>query len=243
EKLLQWVIREELPKGRRVDANPWDAVTQYGALGTRIDVSSHGGFSFVPGEPDDDALAVAAAIKQLDRSATILDPDDAIVLFGDIAPIAGDAVRLVMEATYDLRALVISFAVRGARPDWEFDHPQPFQRFAPSSSGRARALVYGIDRAGDLIEVRRNSGRALKRDGEYPPHVSPRSPIDWLNPSPIEIAESRAEYFLWHGALVTLAADLAGKLTSHDCLPPSVPALPWLTAHQNVCKKPASLAA
>jgi hypothetical protein len=242
EKLLQWAIRDELPKGRRVEANAWDIVAQYAALGTRVDVSRHGGFGLVPGDPDDDALAVAAAIKRLDRAATIRDADDAMVLFGDIAPIAGDAVRLVMETTYDLRALVISFAARGVRPDWQFDHPQPFQRFAPSSSGRARALVYGLDASGDLIEVRRNSGRALKRDGEYPPQFSPRSPLDWLNPSPIEIAESRAEYFLWHAALVTLADDLVGKLDSYDPRPPSLPVLPWLTVYRD-CEKPAPLAA
>lgn len=230
EKLLHWAVRDELAKGQAVAATPWMIITQYCALGVRVDVSAHGGdgLGFVAGEPCDDALRVADAIKALDRVARFEDVEQALALFGDIAPIATEAARMIQRSTFDPQSLVISYATRGSRPKWNFENPTPCQLFAPTLTGRPRPLVYGVDADGDLIEMRRNEGRARKRDGEYTIKMMPRSPLNWHDPSPLHIGECRAEYLTWHTALVMLAADLAGKLDRFDVLPPSAARAPWI---------------
>ena len=110
----------------------------------------------------------------------------------NLAPIAGDAVDAILCATVNTQAIVISKSARGTRPRWQFDAPTRRQMFALTAT-KPRALVYGLDAAGDLVMLRRNEGRALKRDGEYNPFRSPRSPLQWCNPSPPSIADARAE--------------------------------------------------
>lgn len=224
EKLLQWAMRDELPKGQAVAASSWDIITQYAALGVRVDVSRSGeGFGFVAGEPSDDALIVADAIKALDTSARFADVEDVLPLFGDFAGIAGDAARAIASATFNVQAIVISNAALGKRPCWDFDHPTPLQMFAPTLNGAPRSIVYGKDRDGDLVEVRPGA------DGRYRLKTTPRSPINWHNPSPLQVGECRAEYVMWLAALRRLADDLDGKLDAFDVYPSDTPMFPWLT--------------
>lgn len=230
EKLLQWALCEELPKGQAVAASPWDVITQYCALGTRIATGGYrgDGLGFVPGAPHEDALVIAAAVKALDTAGfdhvAQVEP-----LFGDMLAIAGDAVAAVMASRFDQRSLVISNAMLRKRPAWRFELPTPYQMFAPVAAGRPRALVYGIDADGDVVEVRQNRGRAAQRDGAYAWSMAPRSPLQWLDPAPLHVAEARGEYVAWHAALCALAADLAGRLAEFDPVAPFAPALPWIT--------------
>jgi hypothetical protein len=227
EKLLHWAMREELPKGQAITASAWDIVSQYAALGVRVDVSYGGGLGFVPGDPHPDAIIVADAIRDLDTEARFGHRVEVLPLFGDLAAIAGDAVDAVMSATFNPRAIVISKATQGTRPKWQFDTPEPRQVFLQTKT-KPRPLVYGIDAEGDLVAMKRNEGRALKRDGAFNLAMSPRSPIEWCDPSPLSIADARAEYVAWHSALVTLADDLAHRLEDHLPTVPTVPMLPWL---------------
>jgi hypothetical protein len=66
------------------------------------------------------------------------------------------------------------------------------------------------------------------RDGEYNPMFFPRSPLEWCDPAPLGIAHSRAEWIAWHGALSSLAHDLAGALCEFAPTPPALPVMPWL---------------
>ncbi|MCR6735517.1 MAG: hypothetical protein NVV83_16210 [Afipia sp.] len=232
EKLLQWAMQDELPKGQAVAASAWHVLTQFATLGVRVQTSGFqgDGFGFTPGAPHEDALIVAAAIKSLGTVARFDSVDQVLPLFGDLAPIAGDAVSAIMCAEFDSRSLVISCATLGKRPAWRFEHPTPYQMFAPTlGAGKPRAIVYGVDADGDLVELRRNEGRARKRDGEYTMAMSPRSPINWHDPSMVHIGECRAEYVAWHVALVSLAATLSGKLSAFDPVAPGAARLPWIT--------------
>ena len=234
EKLVQWAMRDELPKGQAVSATPWQIVTQYCALGVRVDVSGYGdGLGFVAGDPHPDALIVAEAIRALDTAARFRDRVEVLPLFGDLVGIAGDAVGAILGASFDQRGIVISNATMGKRPAWQFDLPAPRQRFyeAQNSRGEVRAypLVLGVDADGDLVTMSKNEGRARKRDGEYTFSMSPRSPLEWCDPMPISVAHSRAEFVAWHQGLTALAHDLAGRLSRYEPVPLALPLLPWLS--------------
>ncbi len=233
EKLLQWALREELPKGQAVSASPWDLITRYCALGVRVDVSAHG-LGFVAGEPHADALIVAEAIQSLETSARFADRVEVEPLFGEFFGIAGEAVGAIMSASFNPQLIVISHATMGTRPSWKFELPDPRQRFYETVNARGEVrtypLVMGFDRDGDLVIMHKNSGRARKRDGEYTFSMSPRSPLDWCDPQPLSVAHARAQFVAWHSALNALAADLAGRLSDFEPLPLALPLLPWLSA-------------
>ncbi|WP_022722961.1 hypothetical protein [Rhodopseudomonas sp. B29] len=235
EKLVQWAMREELPKGRAVSASPWDLLMQHCALGVRVDTSFQPGegLGFVGGDPHPDALIVAAAVRALDTEARFASYADAEVLFGEFLPIAGDAVAAITVATFDPRGVVISSAVMGSRPKWKFELPAPRQRFyeMPNARGEVRRhpIVLGTDAAGDVVMLKKNRGRAWQREGDYSLAMSPRSPIEWHDPVPLKVADARAEYVAWHRAMITLAHNLHGALADYQPTPPAAPALPWLT--------------
>jgi hypothetical protein len=50
--------------------------------------------------------------------------------------------------------------------------------------------------------------------------------VAW-SPTPLEIAQARAEWSVWHAGLVTLRAALAGRLERCEPTGPAVPAEPW----------------
>ncbi|MBR2117684.1 MAG: hypothetical protein IJ935_03225 [Afipia sp.] len=234
EKLLQWAMREELPKGKPVTASAWDVVMSYGQLGARIQTSGHGydGFGFVPGAPHEDAVIVADAVGKISDEARFEDADNVGKLFGDLVAIAEDAIASLLKAQFNPRAMIISKAIGGARPPWDFECPTPRQMKATfrDSIGalRDRPVVYGTDAQGDTVMLMPNRGRAVARDGLYDFRMSPRSPLHW-DPSVLHIGHARAEYFAWHCALVTLANDLAGKLKEFEPTAPAVRAMPWIT--------------
>ena len=117
EKLLQWAMREELPKGKPVTASAWDVVMSYGQLGARIQTSGHGydGFGFVPGAPHEDAVIVADAVGKISDEARFEDADNVGKLFGDLVAIAEDAIASLLKAQFNPRAMIISKALGGAR--------------------------------------------------------------------------------------------------------------------------------
>jgi hypothetical protein len=205
----------------------------YGQLGARIDTS--GGvdsFGFVPGAPHEDALTISAAVSALD-DVTYTSDEDVCAFFGDLLHIAGDAFGALKAANFDARSLVIAKAISGHRPPWQFDHPTPYQmkyEFRDEADAvRERATVYGTDANGFTVMLTPNRGRAAMRDGLYNFDASPRSPLNWNDPSPLHVAHSRAEYFTWHRALVHLASTLNGKLKEYWAEQPAAKPVPWLT--------------
>ncbi|WP_315772969.1 MULTISPECIES: hypothetical protein [unclassified Bradyrhizobium] len=225
EKLLQWAIRDELPKGQRVAASSWDVIEQFGMLGTKVQTSGFNADSFgmVPGEPDEDALVIAGAVRALEREARFDHLADVQSLFGEWAAIAGDAPGLLLMSTFDPAALVISCATQGTRPKWAFENPTPRQQFAQTAT-KPRPIVHGIDRSGEVMEI-----RPTRKTGKYPVTMRPRSPLLWHDPAPLHVGECRAEWVCWHGALNTLAAALSGKLRAYEPAPTTLPLMPWIT--------------
>jgi hypothetical protein len=168
EKLLQWAMREELPKGAGVSTSPWELLMRYCALGTRVDTSPGPSdpLGYVPGEPHADAVTIGKAVRALDRVSHFDDEGDVLALFGAWGGIAGDAVRMVMQASFNQRALVMTHAVIGNRPSWQFEHPvaRPFEVEMPSANGNVRKaiIVKGINARGELISIKRTEGKARK---------------------------------------------------------------------------------
>lgn len=236
ERLLQWALREELPKGSAVAASAWDLITQYGMLGTRVQTSGQGspdGLGFVDGSPHDDALIVAAAVRALPTEARFEDRDHVAKLFGEFAPIAGDAISALSVAIFNPRAMVISCAALSRRPSWEFEHPAayPVKTVYHDAGGavRERVVVHG-DVAGAVVELKPMAlrGRAAMK-GLYDIEAMPRCPIAWRDPDLIKIGECRAEYFAWHAALGDLVSQFAGKLEQYEATPSPAQSMPWLT--------------
>lgn len=101
-------------------------------------------------------------------------------------------------------ALVTMHAVKGTRPDWIEDSPEP--KFVPALKG-SNAMIVGECK-----------GRNLYTAGAY-------CPLRW-EPSPLSIVSSRAEYAAWHHGLTVLAGTL--QLAKFIALPPKASATPWL---------------
>ncbi len=101
-------------------------------------------------------------------------------------------------------ALVTMHAVRGTRPDWVEDSPEP--EMVPAERGPNAKIV------GEC------KGKNLYSSGAY-------CPLKW-SPSPLSIVSSRAEYVAWHNGLVELSNRLL--LAKFSPLPPRAAATPWL---------------
>lgn len=229
EKLVQWALREELPKGRAVSSSPWELISRYAELGTIVQQGGwRDGLGYVPGAPHEDAERVGAAIRSIDSAARFADRDEVLPLFGEFAAISGDAPDAILRSTFNPMALVINHAVMGTRPKWQFEAPTPAQQFLPTA-GRPRAMVHGTDADGDIVYLEPRRGASVQRYGLYDLATSPRSPLLWRDPSPLKIAEARAEWFCWHRALAWLVDVLRDQLVEFDPVMPAIMPLPWIT--------------
>jgi hypothetical protein len=233
EKLLQWAYLDELPKRQISSAEGvWEGIREYGQRGG-IDIGA-GGAQRYPhfGAPDTDAEIIEKAVGALGQ-ASIEDNYDLIV--GELWALvtvndfrSRKALRSAGKATeaglYDkdamppafaprdvlifksinVAALVTTHAVMRTRPHWSSVDPKPFP--VPASHGRGNKIVG---------ECR---GKNQYTTGAY-------CPLRW-SPSPIEVVLGRADYHVWHEALVKLSRTL--ELTEHEPLPPAASATPWL---------------
>lgn len=229
ERLLQWAFREELPKGLPVTATPWEAISRFTALGVRIDTSGYGpadnALGRVPGEPHDDAAAIAFHVKRLPKNLSLGSEDDARYLLGVLFDLDRDAVMAVMRASYNMAAIVIHHAVMGSAPEWDLGSPTPS---AVRRASDGKPAVMGFDRDGEFVTLKANAGRR----GMIEPYnlwQSPRSLLKWDDPSVGMIAEARAEFTIWHAGLVRLCDELNAVMRDHAALAPSLPPAPWFT--------------
>ena len=119
EKLVQWTLRDEMPKGFRMTADIRHVVKRklyrrgrliadtLGAIS--FDDGDDGNFGKVPGEAHADAQLVADAISALNTSMCFDHRRDVLRLFGEWALIADDCVRPILEMRFD---------ARGSRSQW-----------------------------------------------------------------------------------------------------------------------------
>jgi hypothetical protein len=212
----------------------WDRMRDSGQLGgiePRGDGGAQRYASF--GLPDPDAELIEAAVGRLDDMVvdwnlsfdTIAAELSALVTVNDIArrPMPGktavsewttksgrrmrveDRPRdVILPGAIRTKALVTMHAIRGSRPDWHDDPPQP--HMVQATKGPHASVV------GEC------KGRNLYTSGSY-------CPLRW-EPSPLSIVMARAEYAAWHAGLVRLANDL--DMRRHAALPPRAPSTPWI---------------
>jgi hypothetical protein len=229
EKLLQWALREELPKGRPVSISPWQIIQSYSALGTRVDVSlgPSDGLGMVAGTPHPDAEAVAVALDAL-PAETRLSGAECEGLLGHYAALDPPAVSAVAAAPFSMRALVIRCAVLAQRMAWDVGVPAiaPRDRYAQHRNRLGNAYALLPNRDGILVETLVHAnGR-----GNYP--LGSATPCLWHEPTIGQLLEVRAEYAIWHRALCFLIEQLTmdGMLGEYALAPaPISAAAPWLT--------------
>lgn len=234
-ELLQWALREELPKGNAVSDDIGGIVARRfrkGSLGMAASLSrrhDRDTMGFVPGTPHEDALIVGDAVHLLDSFASFEERHQAAPLFGGLVAIADDAISAILCASFDPRSIIISNAIQSKRPKCDFEQPAPRQQFLQTRVGRPRGLVHGTDADGDIVYLQARRGSEVRRYGLYDLAMSPRSPLSWGDPSLISIGHARAEYVAWHAALESLANNLRDHLVEFEVLPPAARPMPWIT--------------
>ncbi len=238
EALLRWAYRDELSKRFTSSAEGiWDNIRDIGTLGGTVpDMGAGTAQRYDVGLPDRDAIRIEEAVSRL--------PDQAIDWHTEAETILGVLTPLLevktnprpplpqrgasqaswrtkrghlMEVMVDpprqvilvrsLRtsALVTMHAVMGTRPDWRSEPPQPVP--VPAAHGPNPAIVG---------ECR---GRNWYSTGTY-------CPLKWW-PSPITIAEARADYLAWWRGLNML---LGVQLERFTPTPPAAVEMPWRKA-------------
>lgn len=222
EKLLQWALREELPKGRPVSLPSCDLISDGKrlALGTRVQ-SSPDGLGLVPGVPHPDAAVIAGAIRGLpsqvslscDECAALVAPYHAISGFGEIA--------LLSLRTYDMQTLLIRSAVIGQRLAWEMPPPRP--RPVKHATGGWPRVFAAIGEFDELVEVFAHRKRGYSFNG------APRSQIVWQEPSLSALLVVRASYAIWYRGLIALMDLIGHRLSEHVPTGPMAAAEPWRT--------------
>ena len=232
EEVLAWAFRDELPKdrgegGRHGPPAYSSPLGRMVAMGTSVD-----NWSREPGHPaalgpcDPDALVVASAVEDLAGLAdqAIEGELDLVPDFGSLGQV--DEEKAVRRALCQLPAIVARCARMGQRPDWRATtSPGPVR----TGNGRAQ-VVRWARRQSKTIDGRTFDEQQLApvtagsgNDG-YP--WNSYCPLQY-EPSLQSIAEERAEYLTWWGALDTLALALAGRLAGITVLPPLAPQRPW----------------
>lgn len=234
---------------------PWAALSKSGELGTEVDETDrrnrYGLFSDATAleGPHPDAIRVWYAVKALDSQPLVLFPNwkplsdvsggvdaadqaDAIergierVFYHrhDVPEVTwarhGARVERVPEAMnrrLGLRRpaseLVQKHAVLGGCPSWETE--PPVRRAVRNSHGGPAwfRMVDGVEVNGFDPKARRPGPDAYEKH--------------YYDPDLAELVEARAEYWVWHNAMLELAGSLRGALDAHDVMPPSVPKDPW----------------
>jgi hypothetical protein len=209
EKLLHWAYGDELIKRVTSSAEGiWDRLSQYGSLGGIDPDPGHGGAQRYPhfGLPHPDAEKIEIAVSTLPK--TVIDWDVSFsAIMGDLSALFVNVRKMrdvMMVGSVMTAALVTMHGKMKTRPDWRDDHPQP--HWVAAERGRNRPKIVGECKGRDRYTI-----------GSY-------SPLQW-EPSPISIAQTRAEYWGWHRGLTILAETI--ELNEHIALPPSAPAQPW----------------
>lgn len=109
------------------------------------------------------------------------------------------------------KVLVTTHAIKGTRPEWREDEPEPHMVPSHGRGGTIAAIVG---------ECR---GKNLYSTGSY-------CPLSW-SPSPLSIVSSRIEYFAWYEGLIRLYETLL--LDRFEPLPPKAPQFPWICNNES----------
>jgi hypothetical protein len=237
ERLLTWAYREELVKRTTSSAEAlWGRLGEWQSLGVAYDLDRSVPQRYDLGVPDPDAELIEREAGQL-KDAHVDWEREGWARLGSVAALihpvtkqnAPAATRRAMASWSNRRgvkvrvevepprqvllvrsqrtaALVIMHANIGTRPNWVNEQARPYP--VPAERGTNPKIVG---------ECR---GRHRYVVGSY-------CPLRW-EPSPIWIAEQRAEYLAWWRGLDTLALMLGDRLARFFPTRPAAPEMPWL---------------
>lgn len=236
EALLRWTYRDELPKRQTSSAEGiWKRLEQYGYLGGVDADPGHGAAQRYPhfGLPHDDAFTIEKAVAKLGDAAIDWAKEGAVIM-GDLIALADPR----PPSARPKRETIIGYNDRHAdKIGWRTEKVKP-REFIMVRTLRTANLVAVHAQMGtrpmlDMprphwIEAERGPRNRPKLVGECrgKDHYSTGSysPLQWL-PSPLEVAQDRADYLAWWRGLAQLAASL--DLAAHEVLPPEAPEFPW----------------
>lgn len=242
DKFLEWAFGQEFghraETGRAGDlASSWRAISDYGVLGTVVDVTSSPwtDFSLDAEAVHPDAKLAARVLREVaaafnGRFWAGFDPTgDWAMEAGHAAPVL-DALGQMRERAAAHRwprhvaGLALAHAVLGRAPC--DDCPMPPLRFAANANGSTRWFV---------TETRTDpaTGRTVtfEVDGWCPRARRPKKGA-WRRVefavSPVPGMLARLDHAVWRAALATMARVLAPHLVAHRLDPVSVPRPAWL---------------
>lgn len=258
EDLVRWAYLEELPKvapprGGRIApamlgmASAWAATVGLARMRSSGSINVHGVVwdPEAEGEPDPVALAVAAAVSDLDGAIVEeLADSDFFGAWGDLGRLGEAALdrawdRVVYVEPVDggghLRRLrgsasmtVVVASVTGVWPDWRGNVPIVVQVLGPNGRPKwvrrvERAVRWDNDGnpvAFDTIEA---DGMDRRRGRPYPDAYREEA----LSPDPTAVLADRIRWAMLHAWFSRLATALDG-IGGRRVSPPDVPASPWL---------------
>lgn len=208
EEALHWVVNDELPKLREETGG--DSVSAYihpmwrqGAFMSRIDCwNKPPGYPSAMGDPDPDALAIAAAVRDLNVDRLVL--HDTLITYG----LSGEynSALLLERARANARDSIIAWAALKKRPP--LDETIHLERVL-SSTGQPTVWRMEerthVDEAGVEVTTTHEVPTKLIRGGTYP---NGAYCLYRQSPTPAEIAFARAEYAVWWIGMQYLARQL-----------------------------------
>lgn len=204
ELLLRWAYRDELSK-RAISSSDgiWDQL-RFGIgrdSGQRTATAAQRYPHF--GLPDPDAEVVERHVSALPR--VVIDwPSRGPFIMGEYLSLL-DAHAALSIGTWNATAWVVQHAYCATRPPWKTEPPRCYPTPAARGPG---VMIVGECR-----------GHNQYSTGTY-------CPLRW-DPPIVSIAIARAEYVVWHDALLALVAALAGKLERFDVTGPEASPNPW----------------
>lgn len=203
EAALRWAYRDELPKrGAAASLETWESAI---LLGTRIDRSHReAGFPIALGEPHPDAFRIDLGVQALRAAEIDLGESLSALCPAWHAAFYDPNDWQLRPVVIDPRPLLIARAIMGSPPDWQVDEPY----FARRIGANGKPMVEGI-----------------RPDGSY--EAGAICPVD-MRPEPRHVLAARAEYVVWHRALISLADSL--RLETLCVTRPSASPAPWAIA-------------
>lgn len=216
EHFLRWAYREELPKkDLSRDMSPMFA---FADLGGRVDVSHEPGFPAAMGEAHGDALKVRDAVERL--------PEVSITWQEHRKHILPDLWRwveaddpIISRMQFSPQNILTFYARLGTRPAWDMGSTKVLR--VNAANGKPR--VQYIDQNGEVMF-------GLTPGGRYGnlAHCPLR-----LDPDARDVARARAEYWVWHAALVEVKTIMEGwNLIEYAPTMPVAAQRPWVYDHE-----------
>lgn len=202
DRLLHWAYRDELPK--RIAADSSTLISHLVDLGTMVDSgrTDDPRFPLALGDPHPDALMLEYKVRSL-PDVTMEWEHWCSAIMGELLPYARADDPLVRRMQFSPSALVTMHARMGTSPHWDLGRPE-LKRVLGRNG---KPIVLGITAGGRYTE------------GAHCPLR--------LDPTGYDIACARAEYVIWHQALVELIAE-CWNLHEMVATGPTVAPLPWI---------------